>query len=241
MSKIRKQATAADTSDIPYDDAVRQGRAIVSEIKTITARTEGLQLRLGELAANVQKKYGDRTLATYAKEIGVAPCTLGRYRDVYRAYPNICAPGRDSIPSYAVLRELAALPNREEIILKNPKITKREARDLAREQKGYAAKTNPASKDSHRWFKGLVTLAVNDASSLADLGLDKLSSKQRADLREVIDPTLLKPMRDVGRMWIATADQLGAILDENDDPIPDTPDTPINRAVAAEAMAPATL
>jgi hypothetical protein len=134
--KARKQAKgpAADTSAspeevIPYDRAVREGKEIVLKIETTASQG---QLRLGELADKLEPKYGDRTLAKFAKEIDVAACTLRRYRDVYRAYPNICAPGRKCYPAYTALRELATHPDREEIIHKDPNITKREAHSLMR-------------------------------------------------------------------------------------------------------------
>src|SRR5262245_41433458 len=106
-NKSNKKNGSADTSTptdpIPFDDAVREGKKILAD-------ADRGQWRLGELAHNVEKKYGEQKLAKFADAIGVAPCTLARYRDVYRAYEeyeDICAPGRESIPSYAVLRELA--------------------------------------------------------------------------------------------------------------------------------------
>ena len=131
--KSNKKNGSADTTPptdtIPYDQAVAEGKKILAD-------AERGQWRLGELAHNVEKGYGERKLAKFAEAIGVAPCTLLRYRDVYRAWKDICAPGRESIPSYAVLRELAAHPNHEQIIRDNPKITKREAYELRRKYQG---------------------------------------------------------------------------------------------------------
>jgi len=139
MRDQKRKQVAADTTatadTISFDDAVREGKAIVAKIEDAKRALEDAergQLRLGELAAKVETKYKDRTLAKFAKAIGIAPCTLARYRDVFRAYEayeDICAPGRESIPPYAVLRELATHPDREQIIRKHPDLTKREAQE----------------------------------------------------------------------------------------------------------------
>jgi hypothetical protein len=219
---------AADTSAspkvIPYKDAVRQGKEILSE-------TSRGQLRLGEIADKLEPKYKDRTLAKFAADIDVAPCTLGRYRDVWRAWKDtaICAPGRKSFPPYAVLRELATLPNREEIIRDNPDITKRAAHDLVRNQGGAAkeklvvlGQEDDWLKHSRGWFKDFVAVTNEVGRKAAGVvDLDNWTPQQRADLREVIDPALLEPIGDVGRMLIATEERLKALwLD--DDPSRDT-------------------
>src|SRR6516165_10066583 len=126
----RKQVavdTSAPTDTIPYDKAVREGQAILAKIDD----AERGQLRLGELAHKLEKKYGDRTLAKFAAEIGVAKCTLDRYQTVYRAWEGKLAPGPIST-SYAVLRELQTHPDRAQIIRKNPNLTKREAHERMR-------------------------------------------------------------------------------------------------------------
>jgi len=135
--KSNKKNGSADTTPptdtIPYDQAVAEGKKILAD-------AERGQWRLGELAHNVEKGYGERKLAKFAEAIGVAPCTLLRYRDVYRAWKDICAPGRKSISDipYSVLRELAGHKEREKIIHKDPNITKREAREEVRKFKGTA-------------------------------------------------------------------------------------------------------
>ena len=101
----------------------------VAEAKEIIKRQATDQLRLGELADRVEVKYGRGDLKKFADEIGVADCTVKRWRDTYRAWP-IGAPGRD-LP-YAVLRELITLPDRCEIASKNPDLTKSQAADIRR-------------------------------------------------------------------------------------------------------------
>src|SRR6516165_9205687 len=86
-------AETAPTASIPWDTAVAEGKAII-------ARNAHDQKRLGEIAHNVETKYGDRTLAKLAKEIGISQCTLERHRSVYRAWMEKPAPGP---VSYAVM------------------------------------------------------------------------------------------------------------------------------------------
>jgi hypothetical protein len=235
---------AADTSAapevIPYESAVLEGKEIVLEIEAVTARGH---LRLGELAHKVEIKYGDRTLAKFAEDISVATCTLARHRDVYRAYPNICAPGRKCFPSYAALRELAAHPDREEIVAKDPNITKREAHRLMRQQ-AYTAKTKREQeqednwgKHNRGWFKALVTLGDEVMRTAGAVNVDECTPEQQESLRQVIDANLLRRVRASGRVLIKTADHLASLcgLDENYDPIPATAEaSPIQQKMAAE-------
>ena len=84
----RKQVavnTSAPTDEF-FDEAVREGKEILAQID----QAERGQFRLGALAHQVKTKYNDRSLARFAKEIGIAKCTLERYRTVYRALE--CAP-----------------------------------------------------------------------------------------------------------------------------------------------------
>src|SRR5262249_48607761 len=87
----RKQVaidTSAPTDTIGFHEAVIEGTGI---LKQIDAAERG-KLRLGELVAKVEKKYGDRTLAKFAEELGIAKCTLDRYQTVYRAWEGKLAP-----------------------------------------------------------------------------------------------------------------------------------------------------
>src|SRR5262245_42978698 len=65
-----------------YDDAVEEAKKILKQF-------DSGQMRLGELADKIEPKYGEHTLERFAADIGVAPCTLERYRSVYRAWPEI--------------------------------------------------------------------------------------------------------------------------------------------------------
>ena len=93
MPRARKQVatdtSALPTETIPYDDAVAEGKEIVAKVEA----AERGWLRLGELADQIEPKYKDRTQAKLAAEIGVAKCTLDRYRTVYRSWEGKLAPG----------------------------------------------------------------------------------------------------------------------------------------------------
>jgi hypothetical protein len=169
----REQADTASNSGAPTDTiefhaAVIEGRTILTEIE----KAERGQLRLGELADTLAPKYGDRTVAKFADELGIAKCTLDRYRTVYRAWAGKLAPGPNLPVSFAALRELATHPDREQIIQKNPNITNAEARDRMRQLNGKSKKEKEAEqedgwlKENKKWFKDLVVLA-NDATRAA--------------------------------------------------------------------------
>jgi hypothetical protein len=214
--KTRSPATEIipATEVIPYERAVREGQEIVLEIEATTSRC---QLRLGELAHKVETKYNDRTLAKFAEEIGISACTLGRYRDVYRAFPNICAPGRKSFPSYAALRDLATHPDREQIIRENPNITKRKAHQLMRNRECDAKELREQEqeadwmKHNRRWFKKLCAIA-REASRTADV-LDCCSPEQLENLHNAIDPNLLMYIRGAGVRLIKTAERLAELCE----------------------------
>ena len=175
-------AGSAPNARISYDDAVTEGRKI---IKKMDGEQRRLQMRLGELAARVERKYGDRTLAKFAKEIGVAACTLERYCSVFRAWEGIPAPGP---VCYAVLRELQKHPKRAEIVKENPKITKREAQKLRREREG-KQKNNKSGdwrlEEAKRWLRRVCSLA-NEVKR----EVERHKEVARA-LREIVEPELL--------------------------------------------------
>src|SRR5215475_14309332 len=122
--------TGAPTSYINYDEAIREGQAIVAKIE---GQMRHEKMRLGELADKLEPKYADRTLAKFAAEIGIAACTLERHRSVYRAWKENPAPGP---VSYAVLRALQDHPDRADIVKNTPDLTQAEARKLMRPYRG---------------------------------------------------------------------------------------------------------
>jgi hypothetical protein len=238
MPRQQSKATAANTNRpadiIPYERAVNEGKEIVLEIEA----AERGQLRLGELADKVEPKYGDRTQAKLATEIGVAKCTLDRYRTVYRAWAGNLAPGPNLVPQYAVLRELATHPEREQIIRQNPNLTKREARDKMRDHKRASGEKQKQDqeedwlKHSRKWFEDLVVLA-NEVSSAAGV-VDECTPEQLDTLLQAVDPGSLMYVRRGGRRLFKLANHLAELLGEEAEPF--APE-PIARDRRAEAEA----
>ena len=212
LATVAQAATSTPTDKIPFAAAVSEGKEIVAKLED----AERGQLRLGELADNVEPKYGDRTMAKFAAEIGVgSKCTLDRYRTVYRAWAGKLAPGPNSV-SYAVLRELATHPDRKQIIRENPNLTKREAHDLMRKQV-YAAEEKRKQdqeddwlKHSRKWFKDLVALA-NEAARAADVP-NQCTPDQLENLLKAVDPRMLMFMHAGGRALFNLANHLAELL-----------------------------
>jgi hypothetical protein len=201
-AKTQTAAKAANNFIIPYDEAVTEGRALIKEKDGVERR---VQIRLGELAERLDKKgkYSDRVVARFAKAIGLSSCTVHRYAAVYKAWDGsgIVAPGP---VSYAVMRELKKVKNREEIVKENPKITKREAQELRREHEGKQKKQKSGDgrqKETERWLRRVICLA-NDVIRTA-------GQVQVTDaLRQIVEPALLPTLREAGAAFLFLADQL---------------------------------
>jgi hypothetical protein len=125
-----------------YRDAVRRARQLVEQIASA-------QWELGELAEQVEKKYSARTLASFARAIGINAETLNHYRSTVRAWAGI-QPAPAELP-FSVLQELAAHPDRAQIVADNPKITTRKARDLMREYRRNEKAEDVVSSDDDPW------------------------------------------------------------------------------------------
>jgi hypothetical protein len=137
-----KQTTAPDNrpappDQIPYEEAVRQGKEIMANIS-------GKQWELGDLAATVTKDYGQNRLEQFAQDINFHGeySTLERYRDVCKAWPK--SRGRPRF--FASAQILATHEGRWEIVERNPDISKSEARELMR--KRYAEQGTPPVEDN---------------------------------------------------------------------------------------------
>jgi hypothetical protein len=234
MGKQLLNGQSAQTDTIPYDDAVCEGKEIVGRIDN----AERGQLRLGELAAKLEPKYKDRTLAKFAAEIRIAKCTLDRYRTVYRAWEGKLAPGPIS-PSYAVLRELATHPEREQIIGKNPNLTKREAHERMRtldndtKEKRQQDQEDDWLRDNQRWFKRVCTLA-NEASKAASVVFN-CTPEQLDNLLRAVDPNMLMYIQGGGRSLVDLARHLARLLDAEDAEVgPATPEEAVDAPKAIE-------
>jgi hypothetical protein len=106
---------------IPFDQADTAIGVILAKIK----EAEYLPMLIGEIADKTEPKYGDSTMEKLAEKRGMKLSTLNHYRTVYRAWKDILPPGA-KFP-FAVLRELAAVPNRAELLMAEPNMSKRRA------------------------------------------------------------------------------------------------------------------
>jgi len=117
MSKVQ------DTNEAEY-------LAAVERCKAICASMSQKQWILGDEADAVTQKWGEYKLEEFAKAINFhgAACTLGRYRDVCRAFPK----NRGRPRFFASAQILATHDDRFAIIERNPAISKAEAREEMR-------------------------------------------------------------------------------------------------------------
>jgi hypothetical protein len=232
MPKVHKKVkepatdTTAPADIIPFEDAVRECKAIRARIEGRNEDTERDHFRIGEIADKVQTKYKDRTHAELAKRSNIAYSCLKRYLSVYRAWKGtpFGAPGPQSV-SYSVLRELAALPevaglpNREQIIRDNPDITKREAEQLRRERKGTASSLAQRQaqsaqgkqqggflKDKLRYLKDVCT-RQEEVRRRAQEALD-LESTKLDDLAQVAGELMLSNLRADAKVVVELAELL---------------------------------
>jgi hypothetical protein len=120
--------------DTEYLAAVKEGKDIVADLS-------GKQWALGDLAARVEKSYGENRLKRFAEDINFPGsfCTLGRYRTVCLAFPKTGVRPR----FFASAQILQKHGDRIAIVERDPAISKAEARELMRgwraEQKGTAS------------------------------------------------------------------------------------------------------
>jgi hypothetical protein len=219
-SKPAESAQRKPAPDGQFWAAVREAKKLLNEI-------DARWWRLGELADSVVTVYGEDRLTTFAKEIGIAACTVERHRSTYRAWhpDGKAAPGPDCLPkSYAVARELQTLEERFEIVADNPHITKREAVEIrkGREGKGRGQKQKRTAdwlrKNSQRWFQRVSELA-NEIDREVNLASHVDDPERKEIFREVIGPSggLLPTIRSAGDSLIWLADYVEAILREGEE------------------------
>jgi hypothetical protein len=227
--KSKKKNGSADTSApsdiIPFEDAVRECKEIRARTEVRNEDTERDYFRIGEIADKVETKYKQGTHAKLAERSNIAYSCLKRYLSVYRAWKGtpFGAPGPQSVSvCYSVLRELAALPDREQIMHDNPKITKREAEQLRRKYQGKVKakqkqKQNQDQwlRDKQKWFRDLVK-AANEATRVAGM-VDLDDAEQLDKLLPAVDPGSLKYVRGGGRMLVRVATRLAELLEADAD------------------------
>src|SRR5437588_8894868 len=95
VEELSKKLTAVVEEGWKREREIRQQpayRALVVEGKKLVTTIEVSWMRLGQLAAKVETKYGEETLKYFAKDIGYSLCTLERRRSVWNAWADILAP-----------------------------------------------------------------------------------------------------------------------------------------------------
>ena len=214
--KLNLKQAPRQRNTINYDAAVREGQQIVAKMERVQWR------RLCELADGIEPRYGEQTLARFAADIGVVPCTFERRMSVYQAWKS--APGPECYPPcFAVARELQSHPDRFAIIKNNPNITKREASELARqwreqeqaddaddgaEQVALPLRASTRRDNNERWVNTLIQFsneAVSDADRVRDKAVrfagmanGEMEAELRDALRALLEPTLLLEVRKAG-------------------------------------------
>jgi hypothetical protein len=106
----------SEDKQIPYDQAVEDGRKLVTSMKDS-------QFELGRIADKLEPKYGEHTLERFAEDIGLDYGTLKSYRTTYKAWKD--EPVRPR--SFSVARALNRLPDKAFHIEKHPDMTVHDA------------------------------------------------------------------------------------------------------------------
>jgi hypothetical protein len=183
---------------ISWDDALAEGKRLVAEGEQIDATADRNDWQLAALADQVVKDYHEDKLGQFAKEIGLAHCTIKRRRQTYRHWKEILKgdPGLLSSLSYSVARELEKHPDRERLFRENRKMTKREASALVK-----AYREKPENETERRWRD----VIVRAGKALAN---ENFLNVDREILPKVVDPAELSNLREAAQAWIRTADGL---------------------------------
>jgi hypothetical protein len=213
--QLSKKITSAVKKRHERERAQREDKnykAMVAEAKEIDQTADMDQMRLAKIAAQVETKYGEGTLKQFAKDTGIALCTLQRRRSVWRAWEEIQA-----VPPklYSVAQELQAHPERGRIITEEPDITSSRARKLMRvykeqqqEEQQQKPKNGWTVKETQRWFNDLVaraSAAIEDGPAL-----DKV---KKEIIKQAIEPTLLDTVEQGAEAWIKLVKQLRPLFE----------------------------
>jgi hypothetical protein len=199
----------------PAIDPKTYYEAAVAEVKQIGRTADTDQMRVGQIAAQVETTYGEETLSKFAKDTGIALCTLRRRRSVWRAWEKIkAAPPK----LYSVAEALQAHPDAAQIIKDNPNITSREARKKAHEHNKQTKQKDPESrlKEYRKYLENAVkhAYAVKTDAEIVDDNLDK---ERRQILRKAIEPKVLGDLRDSANALLKLVNFLQRLVDEGDD------------------------
>jgi transposase-like protein len=164
---------------------------------------------VGELAARLQPKYGEQTLARFAEEIGIKASTLERWRSTYTKRKGKPAPGP---VSHSVLKALQSHPEADKVIeehlKEHPKLTRRQADGYMSDYRA----THPEWRvtETNRWF----AKAEKHAQGAIQLGHPAQQHLDPAILRQALDnPEQTEAaLRKGGEALITLADEVKRAL-----------------------------
>jgi hypothetical protein len=230
-------------SVIPFHAAVAELKKIGARIKDVEGDLTCFHLRLGEVADKVETKYQDRTLAKLADASGIAKSTLYHDRTVYRAWKGILPPGA-KLPAVSVLKELAGIderaeliaaepdmskrraevhralkehPKRDEIRRKHPQLTcTRQARDIMDSYDKAKSAGNGKGRNGNSSKRWFVALVKRCTEDMDETAIadQPMTVEQLRDLREGIEPALLATLKDCGEMWLRLHSLLAKLCSE---------------------------
>jgi len=152
-------------------------KADVNEFKRLAIDTDKNIWAMAEIAANVTIKYGRRSVAQFAQDVGRAPRTIQAYKVVIERWPEIRGRPRN-LEIASVLSRLIigtekstgpkSIAKRYELVAKNPGMTKEEARAIMKE---WRDKTKPVldAEDCLIEAKGRFNLFFNGHTQLDEL------------------------------------------------------------------------
>jgi hypothetical protein len=124
---------------IRFTDGVKEGRQIVIAIRRRETENEKDQWRLGEIAADLEPKYGEQTLEKFGEAVELDVRTIQMYRQTFLAWKK----EKRGRPRFSVGKELNKHPHKSKVIKLYPKMTQRKAREVMRKHKR-ATKQLPA-------------------------------------------------------------------------------------------------
>ena len=219
-----------EPTTIAYDDkAIAKGKKLAAIFKAA-------EWEPGKLADQLEPKYGDKTLARFAKDIGLDAVQLSRCHSTYRAWKGKKI--KEPAPKFAVLQALQAHPKRERIINNRPNLTRAEARTLASNYRQAQAQDPDWRVNETRRF---YSAAVKHAQEAIKYGFPAVVDMNPDVLRQAIDniDQATAALRLGGNALLTLADAVEQALAPppalpapmfNDPPSPPAKDTPPDQA-----------
>jgi hypothetical protein len=203
----RTRKRARPDAAIPYDaKAIAKGKRLVATLKA----GDEAEWKLGELADRLEPKYGKKTLANFASEIGLTADRLNRCRSTYRAWKDIKIKGTS--PKFGVAQALAAHPLRDTIFKEHPKLTVRQARTFMRDWRTAhpAEDHNMTGDEARRWF----ATAIKHAADSVKYGYPARSHLDPDILEQALDrpDAAIATLRSASRAFASLADAVERAL-----------------------------